>query len=733
MALHKPLVFDSGRGVPRALESADVLYLPGDLLVDGFVGFYGNTPAPKQPVGGNWAVTLDQLVNGLALLGLISDERSSGWDSGLAGLGDLTAIGSYEPGRLIIGSTTGWTQLDQPAMVPGVIQVPTAHAGLREINPANGLPVQTLAYSPILSYGAKSPPTTPQVAALWFDTAAGELKIYDGRVWRPVLPEQLRDLAAAIATAERGSLLMANGSGGIEALAPGPGGPGRVLMLDDTQQGHYVNLVTVATRAPWADGASAFGSLPNGGRPAGVDQASWCNPATNAETIGFWDEAAHRWKTAYVGNPVLNQLAELRGEIANGDLFTVTGNKVVALPIGAPGDSLTVDGSQAKWRARVSQGQTPPSGALDGDLWIDESSGALFIRVDGEWIDLNKLDRYTLLNGTGGALQPGTVLTASPPNWQLAGPPTPTGSVVAIALGSACPGAPLAAAIGGVVSLTAAQWSAVIDSAEPHAPGTGLSPGRDYYVSSLALGQMTTKPTGCYGVQVGTALSSTDLLLRDGPMAKALINSQAHVGPTAPNGCSGELWFNSLTGTLFIWYEDLDSGQWVEVGGSGLGLQPGPTPTEVVVSDLEAIDWIADPLAAAIQIVYSDGTLGTLRFRGAGGAVVTMSDSQTLVIDAGSSSGGGGGGGGGVPSGGSDDDVLTWINGEAVWNPPPPPVTISPQAPASAAAGDLWWCNLDGRLYVLYDDGTSEQWVAATPQGSGAQIIDDGFYTGEAF
>ena len=228
-------------------------------------------------------------------------------------------------------------------------------------------------------------------------------------------------------------------------------------------------------------------------------------------------------------------------------------------------------------------------------------------------------------------------------------------------------------------------------------------------------------------------LSSTDLLLRDGPMAKALINSQAHVGPTAPNGCSGELWFNSLTGTLFIWYEDLDSGQWVEVGGSGLGLQPGPTPTEVVVSDLEAIDWIADPLAAAIQIVYSDGTLGTLRFRGAGGAVVTMSDSQTLVIDAGSSSGGGGGGGGGVPSGGSDDDVLTWINGEAVWNPPPPPVTISPQAPASAAAGDLWWCNLDGRLYVLYDDGTSEQWVAATPQGSGAQIIDDGFYTGEAF
>jgi hypothetical protein len=399
------------------------------------------------------------------------------------------------------------------------------------------------------------------------------------------------------------------------------------------------------------------------------------------------------------------------------------------LPIGAPGDSLTVDGSQAKWRARVTQGQTPPSCALEGDLWLDESSGALYIRVGDDWVDLNKLDRYTLLNGTSGAVEPGTVLTASPPNWQLAGPPTATGSVVAIALESVCPGAQLTAAIGGVVSLTAAQWSAVIDNAEPHAPGTGLSPGRDYYVSSLAFGQMTTKPAGCYGVQVGTALSSTDLLLRDGPMAKALINTRAFVGPTAPPGCSGELWWSTTEGQLSVFTDDGTTAQWNPVV-PGSTEPPGPTPTDVVVSDLEAIDWIADPLAAAIQIIYSDGTKGSLRFRGAGGAVVTMSDSQTLVIDAGSS-GEGGGGGGGMPGGGSEDDVLTWQGGQAVWEAPDPPAFISPQAPPDANPGDLWWCNLDGRLYVLYDDGTSVQWVAATPQGSGAQIIDDGFYTGK--
>jgi hypothetical protein len=62
-----------------------------------------------------------------------------------------------------------------------------------------------------------------------------------------------------------------------------------------------------------------------------------------------------------------------------------------------------------------------------------------------------------------------------------------------------------------------------------------------------------------------------------------------------------------------------------------------------------------------------------------------------------------------------------------------PPVIISDLAPADEPSGALWWCTLDGRLYVRYGDGSSGQWVAAVPEGSGAQIIDDGEYTGEAF
>ena len=36
-------------------------------------------------------------------------------------------------------------------------------------------------------------------------------------------------------------------------------------------------------------------------------------------------------------------------------------------------------------------------------------------------------------------------------------------------------------------------------------------------------------------------------------------------------------------------------------------------------------------------------------------------------------------------------------------------------APANAAAGDLWYRTSDGRLYVYYDDGSTAQWVDANP------------------
>jgi hypothetical protein len=45
---------------------------------------------------------------------------------------------------------------------------------------------------------------------------------------------------------------------------------------------------------------------------------------------------------------------------------------------------------------------------------------------------------------------------------------------------------------------------------------------------------------------------------------------------------------------------------------------------------------------------------------------------------------------------------------------------VSSSAPTGAAAGDIWYDSDDGRAYIYYDDGSSQQWVefGAPPSGS---------------
>ena len=46
-------------------------------------------------------------------------------------------------------------------------------------------------------------------------------------------------------------------------------------------------------------------------------------------------------------------------------------------------------------------------------------------------------------------------------------------------------------------------------------------------------------------------------------------------------------------------------------------------------------------------------------------------------------------------------------------------VTINDNVPAESAAGDLWWNSNEGVLKIYYDDGTSQQWIDATPRSQG--------------
>src|SRR5262245_48943735 len=62
------------------------------------------------------------------------------------------------------------------------------------------------------------------------------------------------------------------------------------------------------------------------------------------------------------------------------------------------------------------------------------------------------------------------------------------------------------------------------------------------------------------------------------PGTQALVTRtpQISIGPAAPaSPLVGDLWFNSTTGFLFIWYDDGSTSQWV-VANPGQGSEIGP-------------------------------------------------------------------------------------------------------------------------------------------------------------
>lgn len=134
-----------------------------------------------------------------------------------------------------------------------------------------------------------------------------------------------------------------------------------------------------------------------------------------------------------------------------------------------------------------------------------------------------------------------------------------------------------------------------------------------------------------------------------------------------PNPLGGDLWYESDTGKLFVYYCDIDSKQWVQVGGS---------------SDLNTADYL--PL--------SGGTLsGTVNF---GGTLATnLSD----------------------PIAAQDAATKAYVDNHL-------PAIVAGFPPASdengnqVQSGDLWYDTVGGRLYVYYDDGNTAQWVDSSPE-----------------
>ena len=140
-----------------------------------------------------------------------------------------------------------------------------------------------------------------------------------------------------------------------------------------------------------------------------------------------------------------------------------------------------------------------------------------------------------------------------------------------------------------------------------------------------------------------------------------------------PNARSGDLWWDSDEGELNVYYQDINSAQWVLAnsgigtttgsggggGGGGGGSGANVTVSSSAPSSPTAGDLWWDSDVGELYIYYADG------------------DSNQWV----------------ETSGGSET------------------VTISDNAPSSPNAGDLWWESDTGSLKIYYNDGDSSQWV----------------------
>jgi hypothetical protein len=401
-----------------------------------------------------------------------------------------------------------------------------------------------------------------------------------------------------------------------------------------------VEWISTGATPPWANGSSAITARPTGGgRPVGVTSAIWANPARDAESIGFWDEADQQWKSVYVNNPVLNSLGQLRSTLTDGDLFTVVGGQVVRYGAGPAGSVLTSTGSAVQWTQRFSRGPTAPATPAAGDLWLETSTGLSQVFDGVNWVPLQASSRFTASNASSSSLRAGVPLQYTGTGWVLADGRNAgvSAQVLGVANGSSAPGTPVSVLTAGIASATAAEWYAAIDGADGKAPGTGLTPGSAYYLSGTAAGVISVTP-GPGRVLIGTALDPTHLLLQIGQQVGRNYG-HVHVGATAPTTAAvDELWFDPTTQSLSVAVLAAGGGiSWTAItaaaaGGAGGGA--GGAAAGVVLNDIEAIDWIADPKTAAMRFLKSDGSSETIRFKGTGGAVVTMSDDHTLVIDA---------------------------------------------------------------------------------------------------
>ena len=147
-------------------------------------------------------------------------------------------------------------------------------------------------------------------------------------------------------------------------------------------------------------------------------------------------------------------------------------------------------------------------------------------------------------------------------------------------------------------------------------------------------------------------------------------SASIEISETAPSSpTAGTMWFDSSVGKTFIYYNDGNTSQWVQMNPSSSGTLTVGSSAPASPSTGE--QWY-NTNDGALYIYYNDG------------------DSSQWVGVSG-------------PAGPAGESGA---------------VTIGDNPPSSPTDGQQWFDSSDGSLYIYYNDGTSNQWVATSGPAS---------------
>ena len=175
--------------------------------------------------------------------------------------------------------------------------------------------------------------------------------------------------------------------------------------------------------------------------------------------------------------------------------------------------------------------------------------------------------------------------------------------------------------------------------------------------------------------------------------------------PNTPNPNNGELWWESDTGDLYVYYNDGDSAQWVMANSGGRGLtgdkgEVGPKGEKGQKGELGNTGSQGDKgeKGAPSTVAGDKGQKGEIGV-GQKGEPSTVKGDKGQKGEVGADGNDGAAGQKGQKGDGSAGGAS---------------VTISDNAPSSPNNGDLWWESDTFDLHVYYQDGSSNQWVSIT-------------------